>query len=256
MVSSRSTSAASIGWSPSTSCRERRPSARVAWPRGRAAAVRARVHDRSLPAVVRVRDARWVRGGPLERSGVGRVRPLRRAGRRARGRDAGRDVESRAGAEVGGRPGPAPADPRLGGVFGVITQLAVRVRPVPARRVYEGWQARDFDSGLGASADARAGRTRADRHAAVGRGRDGARARPPRRARHGERRRLPGDRRLRGNRGGGRAQARGRRAGPGRRRVRRRSPVRARAGPATATAVRTCATRCWMPGCWSRRSRP
>ena len=34
------------------------------------------------------------------------------------------------------------------GVFGVITQLAVRVRPVPARRVYEGWQARDFDSGL------------------------------------------------------------------------------------------------------------
>jgi alkyldihydroxyacetonephosphate synthase len=35
------------------------------------------------------------------------------------------------------------------GAFGVITQLTVRVRPVPARVVYEGWQTRDFDSGLG-----------------------------------------------------------------------------------------------------------
>lgn len=34
------------------------------------------------------------------------------------------------------------------GAFGVITELSVQVRPVPARRVYEGWQAADFDAGV------------------------------------------------------------------------------------------------------------
>jgi alkyldihydroxyacetonephosphate synthase len=34
------------------------------------------------------------------------------------------------------------------GAFGVITELAVRVRPAPQARVYEGWQLKDFEAGL------------------------------------------------------------------------------------------------------------
>ena len=54
--------------------------ARVAGSAGRVAARRAGIHARALPAVVRVRHARWVRGGPLERPGIGGLRALRRAG--------------------------------------------------------------------------------------------------------------------------------------------------------------------------------
>ena len=46
---------------------------------GRAGAGRARAHPRPLPAVLRVRDDRRVRGDPLGRAGLERLRPLRRA---------------------------------------------------------------------------------------------------------------------------------------------------------------------------------
>ena len=59
-----------------------RPRARAARPAGRGAAGRARPDHRPLPAVVRARLDRRVRGDAVQRSGVGGVRPLRRPGRR------------------------------------------------------------------------------------------------------------------------------------------------------------------------------
>ena len=47
-------------------------------------------------------------------------------------------------ASHGSRPGAARADRRLGGDLGVITDVAVRVRPTPAVTRYEGWIAADF----------------------------------------------------------------------------------------------------------------
>ena len=82
---------------------------------GRGARQRARLHDRPLSAVVRVRDAWRVRGGPIERSGVRRLRSLRRAGATTPGRDAGRHAGARSRAQVGRGARPAPADPRIRG---------------------------------------------------------------------------------------------------------------------------------------------
>ena len=89
--------------------------ARSARARGRGAAAAARLHDRPLPAVVRVRHARRVRRGALERPVLGRLRSLRRPRRQPANRDAGRDARARARAQVGRRAGPATAGPRLGG---------------------------------------------------------------------------------------------------------------------------------------------
>ena len=70
--------------------RARGDRARAARAAGRGAARRRRPHPRPLPAVVPVRVARRLRGGALERPGLGRLRPLRRAGDGAARRDAGR----------------------------------------------------------------------------------------------------------------------------------------------------------------------
>ena len=51
-------------------------------PRGRGAARRARADARPLPAVLRVRHHRRLRGHPLQRPVERRLRPVRRAGRR------------------------------------------------------------------------------------------------------------------------------------------------------------------------------
>ena len=83
--------------------------------RGRAAAQRARLHDRPLPAVVRVPHARRRRGDALERPGLAGLRALRRTGARyARGRSCG-DDRARTRAEVGRGPRPAPAAARVRG---------------------------------------------------------------------------------------------------------------------------------------------
>ena len=63
------------------------PRARAARSRGRGAARRARPDPRPLPAVVRVRLDRRLRRDPLVGPVLGRLRPLRRDGRRSHGRD-------------------------------------------------------------------------------------------------------------------------------------------------------------------------
>ena len=63
---------------------------RPARPRGRGGAGRARADPRPLPAVLRVRDDRRLRGDPLGRPGLERLRALRRARHRGRADRAGR----------------------------------------------------------------------------------------------------------------------------------------------------------------------
>ena len=67
---------------------DRHPRARPARPRGRGAARRAGPDAGSLPAVVRVRHDRRLRGHPVERAVERRLRPVRRARGRAHRRHA------------------------------------------------------------------------------------------------------------------------------------------------------------------------
>ena len=171
---------------------------------------RARLHARTLPAVVRVRDARRVRGDPLQRPGVGGLRALRRPGDGDAGRDPGRHARARPRAALRRRPGPAPADARLRRRLRG-DHVADGGRPAgrPPRASTRAGASRRSPTGAAGASRARAGRTRADRAAALRRGRDGAQPRRPRPDRRRPARRLPGDRRLRGRRGG-----RATRAGP------------------------------------------
>ena len=85
-------------------------------PRGRGAARRARADARPLPAVLRARVDRRLRGHPVQRPVQRRLRPLRRDGRRPHAsprRPATLDLGSLPGQRR--RPRPAPAGPRLGG---------------------------------------------------------------------------------------------------------------------------------------------
>ena len=82
---------------------------------GGGAARRARTDARPLPAVLRVRHDRRLRGDPVQRPVLGRLRPLRRAGGRPDRRDAGGHGRHSAGARQRRRAGPAPARPRLRG---------------------------------------------------------------------------------------------------------------------------------------------
>ena len=118
-------------------------------PRSRAAAGRPRLHDRPLPPIVRVRDARRVRRHPLQWPGVGGLRPLRRAGDERSGWPRRRARSSSAGRR-GRRPVPDLRQLILGseGAFGVITSLTVAVRPAPAMRVYDGWRFATFADGV------------------------------------------------------------------------------------------------------------
>ncbi len=64
------------------------------------------------------------------------------------------------------------------GTFGVITSLRVRIRPVPAARVYEGWRLPSFAAGAAALRSLAQDGPAADRDPALGRGRDGAQPGP------------------------------------------------------------------------------
>ena len=75
--------------------------------RGRGAARRARPDARPLPAVVRVRLDRRLRRHPLQRPGLVRLRPLRRAWSSAYRRHPDRRPRPRQRARQRGRPGPA-----------------------------------------------------------------------------------------------------------------------------------------------------
>ena len=89
--------------------------ARTARSRGGGAAGRARADPRPLPAVLRARVDRRLRGHPLVRPGLGRLRPLRRHGRGAHRGDPDRPALPRRRARLGRRPRPAAAPPRLRG---------------------------------------------------------------------------------------------------------------------------------------------
>ena len=67
------------------------------------------------------------------------------------------------------------------GAFGVITSVTVRVRRVPAEKVYEGWRWPSFDAGARRDPAAGAGPAVADRAAPVRRVRDGDQPGRPRR---------------------------------------------------------------------------
>ena len=84
-------------------------------PAGRGAARRARLHDRPLPAELRVRLARRVRGDAIERPGLARLRAIRRHRPCPAGGDSGRRAPARArpGERRGSRS--ARAVPRLRG---------------------------------------------------------------------------------------------------------------------------------------------
>src|SRR6185437_5173082 len=117
--------------------------------RGRDARARARAppraqrpHARALSAVVRVRLARGLRGDAFGRTGLDRLRRDREDGR--------------GGAhELAQRPQPASAaGPSLRqlligseGTLGVISELALRVRPAPRERIYEGVFFESFAAG-------------------------------------------------------------------------------------------------------------
>ena len=94
---------------------DRRPRAGAARPRGRGAARRRGRAARPLPAVLRVRHDRRLRGHPVLRPVQRGLRPLRRPGRRPPRRDAAWRGAARLRPCERRRPGPAPAVPRLGG---------------------------------------------------------------------------------------------------------------------------------------------
>ena len=176
----------------------------------------ARADARALPAVLRVRLARRLRGDALGRSGIERLRRDRANGARAAaGAPAG---ELALPAMPASAAGPSLRQLLVGseGTLGVISELSLRVRAAPRERIYEGVFFEDFAAGVealralaqqGASPDvARLSDEARDAHVAGARrqrrSEGPARARVPRRARLP--RGLHRDLRLRG-RGSGRA---------------------------------------------------
>ena len=158
-------------------------------PEAEALLGRARADPRPLPAVVRVRHDRRLRGDPLERPVVGGLRPLRRPGDRP-------EVATPAGRVVLGHAPASAAGPDLRqlflgseGAFGVIT---VGHRPgarrVPEQKVYEGWRWPSFDAGADAMRTPGPGPAAADGAAPLRRARDRDQ---PGRPRLGRRRRRP-----------------------------------------------------------------
>ena len=108
---------------------------------------RAGPHARALPAELRVRDGRWLRGDALGRPGMHRLRAHRLDGGRPGGGDAGgrrRPLTVPASAA-----GPDLRELFMGseGVLGVLTRIALRVRPLPATRRYEGFMFGSFEQG-------------------------------------------------------------------------------------------------------------
>ena len=182
---------------------DRGPRPRTAGPRGRGRAGRARHDAGPLPAVVRVRVDRWLRRDPVERSGVGGLRTVRRPGRRPDRGHAHRHPHARLVAGQRGRARPAPAGARLGGGVrgdhlgdgaGPAGAGAEGLRGLAVAELHRRRRGRAGDRAVGPAAD---------RAPALRRGRVGRQPRRPERDRRVVRcgrRRLPDGRRLRGTR--------------------------------------------------------
>ena len=142
------------------------------------------------------------------------------------------------------------------GAFGVITAVTVRVRRIPAEKVYEGWRWPSFVDGAAAMRTlAQAGllptviRLSDESETAINLAR-------PDEIGGAVRRRLHDDHRLRGRARGGRGQAgRGHRPSSPASAASRSARSRARRGPRAGSTRRTSATPCSTSACWSRPSR-
>ena len=115
--------------------------------RARAPTRRARAHARPLPAVLRVRLARRLRGDALGRAGIDRLRRDREDG--AGPALAAPASEIALPALPASAAGPGLRQLLVGseGALGVICELALRVRPAPHERIYEGVFFEDFAAG-------------------------------------------------------------------------------------------------------------
>ena len=205
-----------------------------------------RAHARPLPAVLRVRDARRLRGDPLGRSGLERLRPHRQDGARpAPGRARRATSSSRRCPRARPGRGCASCSSARRGRSGVIDEVSLRVRTraapsaatrasssrasAPACRRCGRWRRSTRCPtwrGLSDEAETRMSLALAARRAGC-KGRLAARVSGRARTR-AARRAVPRDPRLRGRRGRGRAQARaGAGAGAPQRRGRARSARRA-----------------------------
>ena len=233
---------------------DRDPRARPARPAGRGAAGRARPDAGPLPAVLRVRLHRRLRGHPLLAAS-----PRRATGASTRSSSALRVATPQGELVLGNSPanaaGPDLREVVMGseGAFGVVTAVTVRVRHVP-------WS-RSTRAGAGTPSSPAPPRCARSRRPACCRRCCGSPTRPRRgqpgqagRGRRASRRRLPDGHRLRGHPGGGRRQARCRDRAARRARwhLARRG---AAAGPRAGSTVPTCATRCSTWACSSRPSR-
>ncbi len=102
---------------PRRSLGHRRAGRRRHRPGRRTAARRARLLSRALPAELRIRNHRRLRGDPVLRPGFGRVRPLQRHDHRLAHGHSGRRAGSWSGGRLRRRSGPASAGDRLGRCF-------------------------------------------------------------------------------------------------------------------------------------------
>ena len=127
---------------------DRAPRRRPARARGGSGARRRGRRPRPLPAVLRVRDDRRLRGDPLGRAGLERLRPLRRPGQRGAADRARRRPAHAGDPAHRRRPGAARARRRLGGG----PRRDPGGRPCgcarsPRERRYEAWIAESFEAG-------------------------------------------------------------------------------------------------------------
>ena len=205
----------------------------AARPGGRGAARRGGADARPLPAVLRVRHDRRLRGHPLVAASPA---PATAASTRSSSASGSPRRAASSGSAPHRRtpPGPDLRQLFLGseGAFGVITEVTVRVRRLPEREGLRGLALAVLRRRRRRDAHAGPGRAAADGAPALRRGRDRDQPGPPRRDRRRVRRRLPDDHRLRGH-----ARARSPPSGPRSPRCSTASAVRRSARrPATAWA--------------------
>ena len=152
---------------------DRRAGRRPARARGRSGARRARADARPLPAVVGVRDRRRLGRDTLGRPGLDRLRRDRQARRRACAASR-RAATSRCRRSRRRPPAPGCASSWSGseGLFGVITEATLKVRPPPAARALRGLDVPRLRGGRGGVPRAGAAPRDPRRRAAVGPGRD------------------------------------------------------------------------------------